>query len=140
MGLSISDADLGRYVDGIFDGSNTFENIQASLQKSVASMLPQFSDRINAGETLQEIVSPYRNMIASYLEIDSNEIGFGFGSDVKADPLLNAALFGKNNEPMSMYELQKAIKQDSRWQKTSNARSEYANLTTGLLRKLGVGL
>jgi hypothetical protein len=140
MGVTIPDSTLGDYVDGIFAGTNNMENIQASIQKSVAAQFPQFSDRINAGESLESIVSPYRNMIASYLEIDPNQIGFGFGTDMAADPLLNRALFGQSNQPMPLYDLERAIKQDSRWQKTTNARREYANLTTGLLRKLGVGL
>jgi len=140
MGVTVDDTSLGNYVDRVFAGEQNIEDIQNAFRESAAAYLPQFASRIKAGETVKSIVSPYRDMIASYLEIDSNEIGYGLGANSKADPLLNRALFGTDGKAMSLYDVQKTIKQDARWQKTSNARDEYTQLTKNLLRNFGVGI
>jgi hypothetical protein len=140
MGVTVDDTSLGNYVDRVFAGEQNIEDIQNAFRESAAAYLPQFASRIKAGETVKSIVSPYRDMIASYLEIDSNEIGYGLGANSKADPLLNRALFGTDGKAMSLYDVQKTIKQDARWQKTSNARDEYTQLTKNLLRSFGVGV
>jgi hypothetical protein len=140
MGVTLDDASLGNYVDRVFAGEQNIEDIQNNFRESAVGYLPQFASRIKAGETVKSIVSPYRDMIASYLEVDANEIGFGMGAGSKSDPLLNKALFGTEGKAMPLYDVQKAIKQDSRWQKTSNAREEYTQLTKNLLRSFGVGI
>jgi hypothetical protein len=139
MGVTLDDAELGRYVDEIFEGKQTKENVQKIFRDSALSYFPQFADRIKAGETVSSIVKPYRDMIASYLETDPESIGFGAEAGVKSDPLMNKALFGADGKAMSLFDLQKAIKQDNRWQKTANARDEYTNLTKSLLSSFGVG-
>lgn len=139
MGVALDDATLGKYVDNIFEGKQTKEDVQQIFRDTALAYFPQFADRIKAGEAVTNIIKPYRDMIASYLETDPESIGFGAEANVKSDPLMDKALFGAEGKAMSLFDLQKAIKKDNRWQKTSNAREEYTNLTKQLLSSFGVG-
>lgn len=139
MGISVSDAAANNYMKNILAGSATLDGVQAELRKQALPYYPQFADRINAGDTMDDITSPYRSMIASMLEIDPNSIGFDI-TGAKMDPVLLKALSGEGGKPVGLYDLRKMIKQDSRWQYTRNAQEEYAGLTTKLMRMFGAGV
>lgn len=139
MGISVSDETANTYMKNILAGNTTIDAVQGELRKQALPYYSQFADRINAGDTIEDITSPYRNMIASMLEIDPASVGFDI-SGSKMDPLLLKAVSGDGGKPMGLYDLRKAIKQDSRWQYTKNAQEEYASLTTQLMRMFGAGI
>lgn len=139
MGISVSDAAANNYMKNILAGNTTLDGVQAELRKQALPYYPQFADRINAGDTIDDITSPYRNMIASMLEIDPKDVGFDITGS-KMDPVLLKALSGEGGKPVGLYDLRKMIKQDSRWQYTRNAQEEYASLTTKLMRMFGAGV
>lgn len=139
MGISVSDESVNNYMKEILAGNTTIDAVQGSLRKQALPYYPQFADRINAGDTIADITSPYRNMIASMLEIDPNDVGFDI-TGPKMDPILLKALSGEGGKPVGLYDLRKMIKQDSRWQYTRNAEEEYAGLTTRLMRMFGAGV
>jgi hypothetical protein len=66
--------------------------------------------------------------MANVLEInpDSSELN---------DPTLRMAI-GPDNE-MSLYEYQRSLRQDNRWQYTDQARTEVADATQRILRDFG---
>lgn len=139
MGISVSDQAVSNYMKEILAGNTTIDAVQGSLRKQALPYYPQFADRINAGDTVADITAPYRNMIASMLEVDENSIGFDITGS-KMDPILLKALSGEGGKPVGLYDLRKMIKQDSRWQYTRNAEEEYAGLTTRLMRMFGAGV
>ena len=139
MGIAISDVSANTYMKNILAGNTTLDGVQVELRKQALPYYPQFADRINAGDTVDDITSPYRNMIASMLEIDPRDVGFDITGS-KMDPVLLKALSGEGGKPVGLYDLRKMIKQDSRWQYTKNAQEEYASLTTKLMRMFGAGV
>lgn len=147
LGLQMNDQQLSTYVSDIVKGNSTLENVQNTLRKQAAGMWTQFSDRIMGGESLSNILYPYTQMIGSMLELDADALDFtvedpNAPAGKQIDPLLQSALFssadGKN--VMSLTDLRKAIKKDSRWQYTKNAQDEYASLTKSLMRMFGAGV
>lgn len=83
---------------------------------------------LNQGYDLGQVYSPYKNIMASVLELNPEEIelkelsGYGLFSDK-----------GGSN----IYDFKRALRKDSRWQYTEQAREEVADTTLGILRDFG---
>ncbi len=80
------------------------------------------------GTDFDVIVSPYRNLMANFLEIANPE---QISLD---DPTLSMAL-GK--EEMTLADFRRNLRKDPRWQYTDNAREEVSSATLGILRDFG---
>lgn len=146
LGLPVSENALDNYVGSIVKGETTLDTITATLRKQAAGIWTQFSDRIMAGESVKNVLYPYTQMVSSMLEIDPEELDFTVDDPTKPaskqiDPLLQSALFSAadGKSVMSLTDLRKAIKKDSRWQYTRNAQEEYSSLTRNLMRMFGAG-
>ena len=83
---------------------------------------------LSQGVNFETIVSPYRNVMADVLEIANPE---QINMD---DPTLMMA-FG--DKEMTLYDFQRALRQDSRWQYTNKAREEVSNVALQVLRDFG---
>jgi len=91
------------------------------LPEKVASLLDE-------GLDLANIYNPYRTRMANILEIPIDSIKLD-------DPTLRAAI-GPDSE-MSLYDFQRMLRKDSRWQYTDNAREEVSNATQKVLQDFG---
>jgi len=80
------------------------------------------------GTDFDVIISPYRNLMASVLEIANPE---QISLD---DPTLSMAL-GK--EEMTLADFRRNLRKDPRWQYTDNAREEVSSAALGVLRDFG---
>ena len=83
---------------------------------------------LQQGYDLEQIYSPYKNVMAQILELNPDEIDLNDGT-------LRGAI-GMDKE-MNIYDFKKALRKDSRWQYTENAREEVANSVLGVLRDFG---
>lgn len=83
---------------------------------------------IEQGADLSTVYDPYRKIMGSVLEINPNSIPLN-------DPTLRMAI-GPDKE-MSLYEYQKSLRKDPRWEYTNQARTETANAITTVLRDFG---
>ena len=96
-------------------------NAKLGLPDKVSGLLDQ-------GIDLETVYSPYKNAMASVLEINPATINL-------SDPTLRGAI-GPDKE-MSLYEFQKALRKDPRWQYTNNARRDVSNVALKVLRDFG---
>jgi hypothetical protein len=104
----------------------TFKNTirgaaKLGLPDKVANLLDQ-------GLDLKDIYAPYRNVMASVLEVAPDSIGLD-------DKTLRMAI-GPEKE-MSIYDFQRTLRKDPRWQYTDNARQESSNAVLGVLKDFG---
>jgi hypothetical protein len=103
--------------------------IKTTIRKTAALGLPDSVKQIvDSGVDLSTIYSPYRSILAQTLEINPNSITLD-------DPTLRRAI-GPDKE-MSLYEYQRSLRKDSRWQYTEQARSEASDIATTVLRDFG---
>lgn len=86
------------------------------------------SSLLDNGVDLNTIYDPYRKIMASTLEVNPETITLN-------DPTLRMAV-GPTNE-MSLYDFQKTLKKDPRWQYSSNAHDEISNITQTVLKDFG---
>ena len=104
----------------------TFKNVIRSQAKlglpdKVASLLDQ-------GMDLEGIYLPYKKLMSATLEVTPDSIQLN-------DPTLRSAI-GADKE-MTLYDFQRALRKDARWQYTNNAREEVSNSALKVLQDFG---
>lgn len=77
---------------------------------------------------LESIYAPYKRIMASTLELTPDSISLN-------DPTLRTAV-GPEKE-MTIYDFERNLRQDNRWQYTNKAREEVADATLKVLRDFG---
>jgi len=83
---------------------------------------------IDQGIDLSTIYDPYKKLMGSVLEINPTSIPLN-------DPTLRMAI-GPDKE-MSLYEYQRTLRKDNRWQYTNKARAEASDVAKTVLRDFG---
>jgi hypothetical protein len=114
---------------GLSDGSLDINRIAQDARVLASSGQPEYvRNLLNQGYDLQDVYAPYRNQMASVLELDPNTIDLN-------DKTLRSAITDKGD--MNLYDFKKLLKQDNRWQYTADAKEEVSNATLGILRDFG---
>ena len=104
-------------------------NIKNSIRNIASLGMPENVKKlIETGVDLATIYSPYKNILAQTLEVNPNSITLN-------DPTLRMAI-GPDKE-MSLYEYQRSLRKDPRWQYTDTAREEVSNATSRVLKDFG---
>jgi hypothetical protein len=83
---------------------------------------------MDGGMDLESIYAPYRRVMASTLEVNPDSISLN-------DPTLRMAV-GPEKE-MTIYDFEKNLRKDSRWQYTDGARKEVADVALKVLQDFG---
>jgi uncharacterized protein YoxC len=99
------------------------------VRKLAAVGQPQFvRDLLGQGINLDEIYSPYKRTMSRILELDEGQIDL-------LDPTLRMGINEKGD--VNLYDYEKALRQDSRWQYTGNAREAVSDGALTVLRNFG---
>lgn len=127
-GLPMTEYELDNYLSQVKAGKDI--NVVLQTIRDTASLgLPDSVKKIvGAGVDLASVYAPYRTALAQTLEINPNSITLD-------DPTLRMAI-GPDKE-MSLYEYQRALRKDNRWQYTNQARSEASDVARTVLRDFG---
>jgi len=105
------------------------ETFKSLIRDRAAIGLPdKVANLLRQGLDLEDIYSPYRNIMASVLELEPDSIKL-------TDPALTNA-FGADKE-LPLYEFKRSLRKDPRWQYTDNAREEVSSAALGVLRDFG---
>ena len=114
---------------GLALGEIDSTRIAQDVRKLAAIGQPQYvRDLLGQGYDLENIYAPYKRTMANILELDTSQIDLN-------DPTLRGAINEKGD--MNIYDFQKALRKDSRWQYTKNAKDEVASSTLQVLRDFG---
>lgn len=128
LDLAVFGDDINNWVKRVDNGEDIdiFKNL---IRKTAKIGLP---DKVGAlldeGVNLDAVYAPYRNLMAKVLEVDA-------GSIKLSDPTLRAAI-GPDKE-MPIYEFERALRKDPRWQYTDTARQEVSDVALGVLQDFG---
>jgi hypothetical protein len=127
-GITLGQDQIANFTKQVQDGTD-LKVIQNQIRSIAASGMPDNVKKLlNEGIDLDTIYSPYRSTMASILELNPESI------DLK-DPTLRLA-FGPDKET-TMYDFEKALRKDYRWQYTDNAKRDVANVALKVLRDFG---
>ena len=114
---------------GLADGSIDINRVAQDARMLAAQGQPQYvRGLLGQGYDLEAIYAPYRQTMASVLEVNPDQIDLN-------DPTLRMGITDKGD--MNLYDFKKALRQDSRWQYTGSAKEEVSNAALGVLRDFG---
>ena len=126
------DKDFAGQVDGwlqrIAKGESTDDFARIIRAQAKLGLPEKVGTLLDEGLDLANIYAPYRTRMANLLEVTPDAISLD-------DPLLRSA-YGQDKE-MSLYDFQRAVRKDPRWQYTNNARQEVSNVALQVLRDFG---
>ena len=127
-GVPLSDQQLVDWSKRLAGGENA--EVFKSAIRGIAKMGQPDSVKnlLDQGVDLASIYQPYKQAMATTLEINPNTITLD-------DPTLRSAI-GPDKE-MTLYDYQRSLRKDPRWQYTDNARSEASNVATQVLKDFG---
>jgi hypothetical protein len=128
-GLDLSRQAAAKYITNLTVGTQTLDDVKADLRRDYLSgMFPAWADRINDGFDPEIIFQPYKDTASRLLEVEN--VGYD-------DPLLKSAL--QNSQQVSLYDFEKQIRNDPRWQYTDNAFQTYASTGQRIASMFGFG-
>jgi hypothetical protein len=105
------------------------EAVKNSIRNVASLGMPENVKKLIAsGVDLSTIYSPYKSILAQTLEVNPNSITLD-------DPTLRMAI-GPDKE-MSLYEYQRSLRKDPRWQFTDRAREEVSSAASRVLKDFG---
>jgi len=127
-GISLSQDQIDSYKSRIKKGED-LELLKNDIRNIASLGQPDsIKKMMAAGTDLETIYTPYKKLMGSVLEINSNTIPLN-------DPTLRMAI-GPEKE-MSLYEYQRSLRKDNRWQYTDQARGEASDVARTVLRDFG---
>jgi hypothetical protein len=128
LDLAVFGDDVNSWVKRVENGEDIdiFKNL---IRQTAKIGLPdKVGKLLDEGVDLSAVYSPYKNLMAKVLEIDPSSIKLD-------DPTLRAAI-GPDKE-MPIYEFERALRKDARWQYTDTARQEVSDVALGVLKDFG---
>jgi hypothetical protein len=114
---------------GLADGSIDINRVAQDARMLASQGQPEYvRNLLNQGYDLENVYAPYRQTMASVLELNPDQIDLN-------DNTLRMAISDKGD--MNLFDFKKALRQDSRWQYTGQAKEEVADITLKVLRDFG---
>ena len=110
-------------------GKVDINRVAQDARKLAALGQPDYvKDLLGQGYDLDSIYSPYRTAMANTLELDQNTISL-------SDPALRMGISKEGD--MNLYDFERSLRKDNRWQYTQQARGEVSDVALRVLRDFG---
>lgn len=146
MGVKLSDQTKSNYqrrligevgIDGLRKAA-TVDELKKEIVNQQSLLYPMFSDDFAVGRTLWDVTSLHRKKWADILEVDEDTLDWN-------DPLWkDGKIFTMMDEKTGkvvarpVWEAEKLIKKDERWQYTENAARTYETYGLNILNRFGL--
>lgn len=131
-GSILGQSQINSFVKQILTNQLTESDVLDGIKRTAASTYSNFSDRIMAGESVDDVAAPYKRIALDLFEVSDIDL---------QDNIMLDALTGKSDKGGMKYgslsEFKKAVKSDQRWQYTNNAREEYFGIGERILKDFG---
>jgi hypothetical protein len=126
--LELSDVQVNNFIKDL-KGGQDINTINNRIRGIAAMGMPDSIKKMVAdGTDLETIYQPYKTRMAAILELNPQSIDIN-------DSTLRSAI-GPDKE-MPLYEFEKALRKDSRWQYTNNARDKVSEISARIRRDFG---
>ena len=127
-GIMLSDQAAGDYATQIVTGKLSQDTVLNSIRDSAASAFPQLADKIKAGIDVKTLADPYIQSMSNILEIPYTSVDL---FDPKIRGALAYTLPDGKLATKSIYDFEKELRQDPRWEFTKNGKKAIADSTLG---------
>lgn len=129
-GMAFTERNVRDAVWRIQSGMDTIDGWEALARQRAKAQFPHLAQQIDAGMTVRDVADPYIATYAQTLEIPETGVRLN-------DPKVMQALNQRNPDGSSstkpMWQFQRELKDDPRWDKTNNAKQE----AFGMLSRIG---
>ena len=133
-GVMLSDGAATSYANSIVSGKVSQDTVFNTIRESAANAFPSMADKIKQGIDLQTLADPYIQSMSNILEVPDTAIDL-------FDPKIRSALAYTTPDgkvgTKSIYDFEKELRQDPRWQYTKNAREQASSIATTVLKDFG---
>lgn len=136
-GVSFSDDWFKNASKSMLAGRSVLDTWQAEIRNAAKEQYSVVAKQIEEGQSTRAALSPYLRSMAGLLEVDVESISLD-------DPTF-AKVYQSQQNPdgspklMSVYDFQKAIRNDPRWESTANGRQTLMDSMYKFARSLGFG-
>lgn len=133
-GIMLSDSAATDYANKIVAGVIDADTAFNTIRESAASAFPQLADKIKSGIDLKTLADPYIQSMSNILELPYSSVDL---FDPKIRSALSYTLPDGKVGTKSIYDFEKELRQDPRWQYTNNAKKTVAETTLRVLQDFG---
>jgi hypothetical protein len=133
-GIMLSDSAATDYANKIVAGALDEDTAFNTIRESAASAFPQLADKIKAGIDLKTLADPYIQSMSNILELPYTSVDL---FDPKIRSALSYTLPDGKVGTKSIYDFEKELRQDPRWQYTDNAKKAVSDSTLRVLQDFG---
>lgn len=134
-GITFSDNWYLSAAKSVAAGLSSAEDWERDIREQAASYWPVYGDKIRQGMNVYDLASPYIRTMAEEFEIDPNQINLN-------DPYIRGALTAMNDKgdfvPVGLWDFQKKLRQDPRWENTSKAQNEITSVAGRVMQMFGL--
>jgi len=129
----IGPAAQAKYLKQLAKGQMTETDINNILRQKAASVYSAFADDIEnkPGLTVKDILDPYTQRYAAYLELDQGSIDYA-----EVAKMATTA----DSKKIGLWDFERSLKKDQRYRYTKQAASEAQDLATSFARAFGVNV
>jgi hypothetical protein len=119
---------LDSWIERVLQGESV-DTFKSLIRRTAKIGLPENVGKLlDEGVDLETVYSPYKNLMAKVLEINPETIRLD-------DPVLRSAITSQGET--SLYDYQRQLRKDPRWQYTNNAREDVSSAALQVLRDFG---
>lgn len=117
-------------------GNGTLSDAVSYIRREAGSRYPSYAEQMaSEGKDLQDYASGYISLMSEILEIPEDNLNV-------RDPKILKAMMGDPDEqgktkPMSLWDFEKELRQDSRWKYTKNANDSAQSAANDMLKMFG---
>jgi hypothetical protein len=130
QGIMWTDKTIKRAVSNMVRGSTTVQDVISRVNESAKSKYAHLADRIEQGETVYDIASPFIQEMSEILEVNPESVTVNNSLVKKA---LDFTAGDGKHRTMTLSEFGRELRNDTRWKNTDNAKTAASDL----LRSLG---
>ncbi len=137
-GVTVSDSQLTQYLSGVISGAMTEDHFADYARDMARSKYPGIGQWLDMGMTVRQVAQPYLQSYSQILERNADTIDLN-------DSLVQRALQGQQGtggqqptQAMTLYDFERQLRADPRWQYTANAHRSMQQATSQILRDFGI--
>ena len=134
-GIRLSDEAAATYAKQIVGQAVSEDTVYSTIRESAATAFPSLADKIKNGINLKTLADPYIQSMSDILEVPASSVDL-------FDPHIRSALSYTMKDgavgTKSIYDFERELRKDPRWQYTEKARKEVAGATMQVLRDFGL--
>lgn len=134
-GIRLSDEAATTYANQIVGEAVSEDTVLSTIRESAATAFPSLAEKIKNGINLKTLADPYIQSMSDILEVPASSVDL-------FDPHIRSALSYTMKDgavgTKSIYDFERELRKDPRWQYTEKARTEVAGATMQVLRDFGL--